>query len=447
MDIQIIELIIFIFLIFLTGFLAAAEIAISSFGENKIEEMKERKETIALSFEKIQKDPEIFFGTIQTLTTICLIASAMLVFHFASTLIKPLFENSVVGNLNPYSNLLALFSALMLDSFLILIFGLLIPKALGFKYSESIGKITVKPLLLLTILFKYPVRIVSSLSNIFLIPFKEKTNFSQTRLSEDELRIIISESVKSGAINETEHEIIENIFEFNELRANEVMIPRTEMTGIDINDQRDLIIDKIIKSGHTLFPVYEDSADNIIGVLHIKDLMKSIVENQKADLKSLVRPAYFIPDSKIISDVLKDMQKQGERLAIVTDEYGGTEGVITIEDILEELVGELKDKTKVELKEYTKLPDGKFIVLGSTFIDEFNKIFNHDLPESEEYNTVAGFIADRTGKILNAGETFTYNEITFELIKKIRQKMVQFKVYSKVDEFSLSNSQKKLQRP
>lgn len=131
-----------------------------------------------------------------------------------------------------------------------------------------------------------------------------------------------------------------------------------------------------------------------------------------------MRPAYFIPDSKIISDVLKDMQKQGERLAIVTDEYGGTEGVITIEDILEELVGELKDKTKVELKEYTKLPDGKFIVLGSMFIDEFNKIFNHDLPESEEYNTVAGFIADSTGKILNAGETFIYNDITFELIKK-----------------------------
>lgn len=443
MDLQIIEFIIFILLIFLTGFLAAAEIAISSFGENKIEEMKERKETIAFAFEKIQKDPEVFFGTIQTVTTVSLIASAMLAFHFATTLIEPLFEHSGVERISAYSNLLALFSALLLDSFMILIFGLLIPKALGFKYSESIGKMSVKPLLFLTLLFKYPVKIVSGTSNIFLIPFKEKTNFSQTRLSEDELRIIISESVKSGAINETEHEIIENIFEFNELKANEVMIPRTEMTGIDINDDSNLSIEKIIRSGHTLFPVYEDSADNIIGVLHTKDLMKSIVENQNVELKSLVRPAYFIPDSKIISEVLREMQKQGERLAIVTDEYGGTEGVITVEDIIEELVGELKDKTKVELKEYSKLPDGKFIVLGSIFIDDFNKLFNNDLPESEEYNTVAGFVADKTGKIMNVGEIFDFNNLTFELIKKIRQKMVQFKVYSKDGEFGLSISHKK----
>lgn len=129
------------------------------------------------------------------------------------------------------------------------------------------------------------------------------------------------------------------------------------------------------------------------------------------------------------------MQKQGERIAIVTDEYGGTEGVITMEDILEEIVGEIKDKTKSEVQEYSLLPDGKYYVLGSMMIDDFNEAFNIELDESDEYNTVAGFISYKTGKILNPGEKFEYKELTFELIKKIRQKMVQFKVSAINGEF------------
>jgi putative hemolysin len=124
------------------------------------------------------------------------------------------------------------------------------------------------------------------------------------------------------------------------------------------------------------------------------------------------------------------MQSRGERIAIVTDEYGGTEGMITMEDILEEIVGEIKDSSRTEIKEFTRLPDGKYYILGSMSIDDFNESFNLDLPVSEEYNTVAGFVADKTGKILNTGEVFKFDDLTFELIKKIRQKMVQFKVSS-----------------
>jgi putative hemolysin len=131
------------------------------------------------------------------------------------------------------------------------------------------------------------------------------------------------------------------------------------------------------------------------------------------------------------------MQKQGERIAIVTDEYGGTEGFITMEDILEEIVGELKDNTKSEIQNFSKLPDGKFYVLGSMNIDEFNDTFNFELEESDEYNTVAGFVADKSGKILNAGEKLDYDQLTFELIKKIRQKMVQFKIFDEKGAFGL----------
>jgi putative hemolysin len=249
-------------------------------------------------------------------------------------------------------------------------------------------------------------------------------------MSEDEIRVIISESVKSGTLNKTEQEIIENIFEFNDLHANEVMIPRTEMSAIEMVNDKSEIMKYIIKTGHSLLPVYEDSLDNIVGVLHTKDFIKSMSEEAIGDIKSLVRPAYFVPETKLISEILKEMQKRGERLAIVTDEYGGTEGVITMEDILEEIVGDLGDTSQSEIKNYSLLPDGKYYILGLMDISEFNEIFNIDLPESDEYNTIAGFISYNTGKILNVGESFEHNSLTFELIKKIRQKMVQFRVYS-----------------
>ncbi|GAG64316.1 unnamed protein product, partial [marine sediment metagenome] len=176
----------------------------------------------------------------------------------------------------------------------------------------------------------------------------------------------------------------------------------------------------------SLIPAYRESPDNIIGVLHTKDFTRSLIEKKNYSLQNLIRPAYFIPETKLISEVLKEMQRRGERLAVVTDEYGGTEGLITVEDILEEIVGEIKDKTKKEIKEYTKLPDDKYYVLGSMSIDDFNETFSFALPESDEYNTIAGFIALNSGKILNTGESYEFEGLKFELIKKIRQKMVQF---------------------
>jgi putative hemolysin len=431
----VVELIIMVSCILAAGFFAAAEIAIAAFGTNKIEELKERKDKSAAYFEKIQKESNAFFGTIQTVSNIFLMAAAIMGFYISLKAVSPRLEDTDAYIIREMPEVFAIIIAILVVSFLAMIFSVLIPKAIGFKYSESIGKKTVRFFLLLTKLLKVPVNIVTTAGNFLLLPFNEKTNFSQTRFSEDEIRIIISEGVKSGAIDESEQEIIENLFEFNDLRANEVMIPRTEMIAVEWGGNEPEITNEVINSGHSLIPVYRDSPDNIIGVLHTKDLMKTIIEKKPVQLKSLIRPAYFIPETKLISEVLKEMQTRGERIAIVMDEYGGTEGIITMEDILEEIVGKFRNNNKPEVKEYSKLPDGKFYVLGSMAIEDWNDIFNMDIPYSDEYNTIAGFIADKTGKILNTGETFSYESLTFELIKKIRQKMVQFKVFSPNGEF------------
>ena len=435
MDFIIIEAAIVVILILLAGVISAADIAIATFGTNKIEELKEKHDKASELFESIQKDPNSFYGTIQISANLLMIASAVVGFHLFMRLFYKVFYGDAIHSLDIYSELLAGISSVLLISFLIILFSVLIPKALGFKYSEKIGRTFILPLMLLSKIIKYPVKIITWLGNLILIPFNEGTNFYQTKMSEDEIRVIISESVKSGTLNKTEQEIIENIFEFNDLHANEVMIPRTEMSAIELVNDKSEIMKYIIRTGHSLFPVYEDSLDNIVGVLHTKDFLKSIAEEVQIDIKSLIRPAYFVPETKLISEILKEMQKRGERLAIVTDEYGGTEGVITMEDILEEIVGDLGDTSQTEVKNFSLLPDGKYYVLGSMDISEFNEVFSIDLPESDEYNTVAGFISYSTGKILNIGESFEFNSLTFELIKKIRQKMVQFRVYSNSNSF------------
>ncbi len=428
---MLLEIIIVFILILISGYTSAIEIAIASFGKNKIEELKERNDKTAKAFEDIQKEPNFFFGTVQIITSLCLFASAMLTLLISNNILNPLLGNSGVAFFSKYSIYISFVLGVIVVSFLTLCLGILVPKAIGFKYSERLGKSSVKFALLLTSLFKLPVKIITNLSNYLIKPIKEKTDFSQTRFSEDEIRIIISEGVKSGAIDETEHEIIENIFEFNDLHANEVMIPRTEMIAIEMTEDIDVLVKEIVRINHSLIPIYKDSIDNVIGVLHSKDIMKSYIAEKPVVVNSLIRPAYFVPETKLISEILKEMQNRGERLAVVTDEYGGTEGVITIEDILEEIVGDIWDNTKAEVKDFSKLPDGKYYILGSITIEDFNDSFNIKIPVSDEYNTLAGFIADKSGKILNNGEVFEYGELVFELIKKIRQKMVQFRVYSK----------------
>lgn len=419
--------ILFLVLVFINFLLSISEIALGAFGENKIEELREAKDETVTYFEKLNSQQEEVYGTIQFIYHFLLITISILGYFILSRNILNLISQA--DKISGIADIVAVLLTALILTLIVLVFNVLIPKAIAFKYSDYIGKKSVKKILFLARLFKLPIKFISSIANFTLIPIKEKSGFSQSKPFEDEILDIISDGVKSGTLDETEQQIIENVFEFTDLKANEVMIPRTEMVAINIDDDADVNIKKIIQTGHTLIPVFENSIDNIIGVLHTKDVMKSLIEKKDISLKELMRPVYYVPESKPISQILRDMQKQGQRLAIVTDEYGGTEGMITMEDILEEIIGEIRDERK-EYSTYNLGKDGKYYVLGSMNISDFNDVFNYKLPESEEYNTIAGFVAERTGKILNPGEKLEYEGLVFELIKKIRQKMVQFRVYS-----------------
>lgn len=404
-------------------FIFAALLSLSGAAVISYNEGESGNDKISRRIKALQENIDDIYGLIEIAASFSLLLISFIIFFYIDAVVDDsfvLFVTSIKIGLIVVS--------LLLLALCHWIFIVLVPKAIGAKYADTIAPKIVSVFTLILKLFKIPLRVLLFLTNSILLPLKIKGRFSHGHASEDEIRVLISEGVKSGAIDEAEHQIIENVFEFTDLKANEVMIPRTEMVAVELTDDNDAMVKEIFHTGHTLVPIFQDSLDNIIGIIHIKDLMRSFVEKKNIVIRSLIRPVYFVPETKLISEIMKEMQKRSERISIVTDEYGGTEGVLTIEDILSEIVGELSTEGKNVSDEYSKLPDGNFLVLGSIDVEDFNEIFNQSLPYSDEYTTIAGFVAFQTGKILNTGEIFQYRNITFELIKKVKQKMVQFKI-------------------
>ncbi len=385
----------------------------------------------ALKIKRVQDEPETMSAVSEAARTFSIAVAASLTSYLVHhEFAENHIEWSTLTFYAPYV------SGILLTAFLYWLFSVLIPKAIGEKYYLSIAPIAIYLLLPVIAVFRHPVTVGFKLANLILSPLKVTSTFSSMHASEDKIRALIDEGVKTGALDETEHEIIRNALEFNDLRAREVMVPRTEMVAVELTADNKEMLDEILKTGHSLIPVYQDSLDKIVGIIHIKDMMRSFAERGTVDIKSCLRPVHYVPETKLISDILTEMQARGLRITIVTDEYGGTEGVITLEDILSEIVGEITVTGEQPIPEHILLPDGGYSVMGSMVIQDFNDIFNYELPVSESYNTVAGFVAFHTGKILNQGEVFLYNGLHFELIKKIKQKMVEFKVYSEDKSFS-----------
>jgi CBS domain containing-hemolysin-like protein len=269
---------------------------------------------------------------------------------------------------------------------------------------------------------------LKKLAGVILKPFDAVPNYSVTLVSEEHIKRMIDAGLERGELDEEEHEILENVLEFNDLTAYDVMIPRTEMAAVELCGDPEADFKSIIRTGYNSVPIYEESLDNITGIVNVKELMRYYIVNNDYEISRAIRPPHFVPETKYISELLKEMQLKGIRAAIVADEYGGTEGIIKLEDILSEIVGDITYQTEGEPAEVTGLADGSFMVLGNMSIVDFNDQFDAELPESDEYSTLAGFISDVTGKILNPGDLVTHDEYTFELTKRIKNKMAEFRV-------------------
>ena len=255
-----------------------------------------------------------------------------------------------------------------------------------------------------------------------------KGGLLQTTLSEDELKQVIDASSLSGTIDKTEHELIKSVLQFSDITAKEIMVPRPDIVALDISMPRDVLIRKVIEEGYSRLPVYKGTIDHIIGVIYSKDLLSLFEHRSLIILQDIIRPAHFIPESKIISVLLREFQQNKVHLGIVIDEYGGTEGIVTMEDIVEEIVGDILDEYDEMRKSVEQASDGSVIVDAALSIADFNVQFRAQLPEAPDYETLAGYLQKITGKLPEPNEEIKTENFIFTILTKSARRIRQVKV-------------------
>ncbi len=255
-----------------------------------------------------------------------------------------------------------------------------------------------------------------------------KGGLLRANLSEDEFKQVVDAGSLSGAIDKTEHELIKSILQFSDITAKEIMVPRPDIVALDISMSRDVLVRKVIEEGYSRLPVYKGTIDHVIGVIYSKDLLSLLEHRSLIILQDIIRPAYFVPESKKISQLLHEFQQNKVHIGIVVDEYGGTEGIVTMEDIVEEIVGDILDEYDEVRKSVEQAGDGSVIVDATISIADFNQQFRSKLPEAPEYETLAGYLQTITGRLPESAEEIKTENFIFSIVSKSARRIRQVKV-------------------
>lgn len=296
----------------------------------------------------------------------------------------------------------------------LLIFGEIMPKVIGRAFSYRLSLLLAYPLLVLKFAF-FPIVFVSKyIGKFFAYPFIHKKK--EEAISSEELQEMVETIKDEGVIDKDQSELLTNAITFKDTEAREIMTPRVEMYSLDIDDDINLLVKDDEFFTHSRIPVYKDTIDNIIGILPIKSVLRKLLANEEIDVSSLLSPVYSVPGSMGISEILDEMQKNKNHIVIVKDEYGGTDGLLTMEDILEELVGDMWDEMDEVKENYRKVTKFSYEVDGSMNIDDLFKLFNLTPPDDESYETLAGYVMDKLGRFAEVGDKFTSDNLYFEVL-------------------------------
>lgn len=308
-----------------------------------------------------------------------------------------------------------------------IVFGEMVPKSAAIRKPLPVTLFLSAPLRLFYIVFSPFIWVLNGLSNLTLRLFGLSAAGQTEIHTEEELRMILTESEEGGAIKHSEHELIQNVFEFDDRLVRHIYVPRTRVAAINVEDPHDKIIEKVLQEGYSRWPVYKESIDNIVGIIHTKDLIPLILHKKEIDIQALLRPAYYVPLSKQVNDLLRELQRQHIQMAIVTNEFGGTEGIVTMEDIIEELVGEIQDEYDEEKPVVEKKSETEYIVNATASIGDVNDLLPIALEESPDYETVSGLVNIIFGGIPAVNEKREYGGYAITILKRFRHSVEQVK--------------------
>ncbi|MBU0667796.1 hemolysin family protein [Patescibacteria group bacterium] len=417
------EILLILGLILLNGFFAASEIAIISLRRSKTKELVKKGVKSALIVDAFQKDHQHFLATIQVgITVIGTFASA---FGGASLVgdLAPVVRKIPLEFFQQYDELTAFLIVVILISYFSLVLGELVPKSLALQFTEKIALAVSYPIKFFSSIFNIFVKILTFSSNLVLKPLKSKRNFFETNLSEEEIRSLLEEGKEAGTIEKREHEILENVFEFGDADVAKVMIPHNRIDVLDVELDPEQFVQKMLTQNHTRIPVYEDQVDNIIGIIFSKDVFAKLARKQKINIRELLRPPLFVPNTQRLYDVMQKFKRAQMHMAIVLDEHGGVDGIVTLEDILEEIVGDIQDEVDKINKEIQKQADGSYLVDGSTSITDLNRVMETSLPEDAQYNSISGFILELVKRFPKKNEVIEYENLIFQIKEKTKKRI------------------------
>ena len=396
------ELTVIVALVLANGLFAGAEIALVSVRATRLEELAEQGVRAAKAALALKQQPERLLATVQVgITVIGATAAAIGGASIAKMLAPVLAE---LPWLAAYADELALGIVVAGVSYLSIVLGELVPKSLALRGSERYALFIARPLLALSTLVKPVVSLLTLSSNVVLRPFGDRTNFSETHYTTEEIHQLVEEAKESGSLHPHAADIAQRALEFPELTAAEVMVPRHEVFMLQRNTPMSEVHRVLIQRPHTRVPVYDETPEEIVGYVNIKDLATRGWEQSEMTLDDVLRPPYFVPTSKAAADLFTEMQKKRLPLAMVIEEQGGLAGIVTLEDLIEELVGDIVTEHAREPKGYTRDRDGAWQVAGTVPVRDLNRELDLNLPEEGDYHTVAGLFIHLAGHIPKAGE-------------------------------------------
>ncbi len=410
------EILIIFLLVLANGLLAGAEIAVVSLRKTRLQELVQQGSGAARAVQFLRAQPERFLATVQIgITVVSATAGAFGGSTFSRDL-EPLFAR--IGPLAPYASQVALAVVVALISYLSLVLGELVPKSLALRSAERYALLIARPLVGLSTVARPLVWFLTASSNGVLRLFGDRTNFIEGRLSTEELQQMVAEAAKAGTVHPQAGEIASRALDFSELTAADVMVPRNRVISISKAASQDELRRILLEEGHTRMPVFERTPDHVVGYISVKDVLALAWEQRLIVLPDLIRPPFFVPEMKPAVDLLQEMRKRRLPFAIVVDEQGGLAGIITIEDLIEELVGEIfSEHVRLGPELITREPGGTALVQGGVAVRDVNRELQLELPEEGDWTTLAGLCLALASRIPVAGDRLrTEDGTTLEIV-------------------------------
>ncbi|MCH9032050.1 MAG: HlyC/CorC family transporter [candidate division Zixibacteria bacterium] len=414
-------------LILANGFFALSELSLVSARKSHIKKLAKEGSKAAKVAERLIEHPDRFLAAVQIgITFVGTLASV----YGGATIVNyltPLLKEARLSFISDNSSAFAVGIVVMGISFVSVVIGELAPKYLALAHSEKIAVRVARPLKLVSLLFGYLIPPLAGSAKLILRLVGVKEIKRQSQITETDVQLLMAEGREVGVFDEEEEKLVRSVLDFADITAREAMTPRADIKSFSINASPGKVMEALRTGRHSRYPIHKSTIDKIVGVLFLKDVFKTLRDDDELVIKKLMKPALFVPDSMSISVLLRKMQTQRTHLAICLDEFGGTAGLVTMEDILEEIVGEIRDEDDIEDPEYSPQSEKVVFIAGTLRPDELNRLFDTSLPE-EKSNTVAGLIVETVGRIPEMFETVKLNGVLVTVLEREGSRIIRMKI-------------------